>query len=117
MVIPIKTYNAYHLGDNLIHLNWLRKVVQWSGRPAIHYCLPDYIEALRPFVAGDAIEILPLAKPGSDAVDSWINANGEYENVAFRRNWLVSPGAFRRLARRWGFRTDGEAPATCGFSR
>lgn len=89
------------MGDNLIHLNWLRKVVRWSGRPAIHYCDPVYFSSLAPFIAGDAIELAPLSAVSVDAVDSWINARGEYENVAFRRNWVwFHLEHFEALARR-----------------
>ena len=93
----IETYNEYHLGDNLIHLNWLRR----TGVPSIHYCHPEYIPQLEDLTENRRITLKPLSEKTPQAIDSWINADGSFNNVPYRRNWVFFHlQHFSKLARK-----------------
>lgn len=80
----IETYNEYHLGDNLIHVNWLRK---FKGQ-IIHYCQPEYIPQLLDLTQDRDIHLKPLSEKSPYAVNSWINADGLWSLEPYRRNWV-----------------------------
>ena len=45
------TFNEWHLGDNLVHLNFLRRLaVEHPDFQFIHACRIDYHEPLKPVV-------------------------------------------------------------------
>lgn len=95
----LKTFNNYHLGDNIIHLNWLRKLRE----PIEHYCQPQYIAQLRPIVE-DAphITLHPISQRPVDSVDSWINAHSEYVSP-WRDDWaFFHLRHFEALAKKLG---------------
>ena len=57
----IKTYNEYHLGDQLHHLNYLRRVCQEDTRiECIHYCKQEYHLQLLPLCEGLPITLQDL---------------------------------------------------------
>jgi hypothetical protein len=84
----IATYNEYHLGDNLIHLNYLRRACKENPHQEfIHHCNPAYHAQLTPLCEDVPITLGDLyVTPG--AVHAWIgHANYFYEH-SHRRDWL-----------------------------
>lgn len=79
-----RTHNAYHLGDNLVHLHFLRKVaLDNPDRQFIHYADWRYLQTKSMYRVTDIIEDVPNIKLEpigytlpSDAIDSWRGANG-----------------------------------------
>ena len=83
----IHTYNEYHLGDNLIHLNWLRKVaLQEPHLDFTHHCSPQYHSQLEPLCEGVSIELADLSIPPS-SIHAWIGRENYYHNHSLRRKW------------------------------
>ena len=84
----ICTFNKYHLGDQLIHLNWLRKVaIQNPNTLFVHYCDEQYIHTLTDMIADmDNIQVMPLSYTPAGAIDSWINAHGLHDTPGYRVN-------------------------------
>jgi hypothetical protein len=81
----IETANHTHLGDNLIHLNYLRRL----GRPARHYCCPEYIAQLQPLTEGTEIELIDLHHKTPQAVDSWSNKMDWLKYQKARADWVT----------------------------
>jgi hypothetical protein len=101
----ISTFNEYHLGDQLIHLNWLRKVATANGeRHFSHHCRPEHLEKIRPLVCDvPNISLSGIENRPAQAINCWINANGSWDVEPFRRNWVnFHIVHFRRLARQMG---------------
>ncbi len=74
-----RTHNAYHLGDNLVHLNFLRRVaLENPDRTFVHYAQWNYLKQLDEVVSD--IPNLILAEFNymlpSDSIDSWRGREG-----------------------------------------
>lgn len=78
---PICTHNAYHLGDNLVHLNFLRRIALANpDREFVHYSASQYRWQLKEIV--EDVPNIKLADidqfrgnpPGS--INAWRGANG-----------------------------------------
>ena len=83
----IHTYNEYHLGDNLIHLNYLRKVCQQEpSLDFVHYCSPQYHKQLSPLCEGVSILLQDLSIPPG-AINAWIGRDNYFHNHPLRRHW------------------------------
>jgi hypothetical protein len=83
----IHTYNEYHLGDNLIHLNYLRQVCKAEPHlDFVHHCHPQYHAQLLPLCEDVAISLQGLDIPPG-AVNAWIGRGNYYHNHPQRRNW------------------------------
>src|SRR5215475_4918855 len=75
----IRTHNAYHLGDNLIHLHFLRKVALANpDTQFVHFAQWQYLRELRDLIQdvpnlslSDFNYMLP-----SDSTNSWRGADG-----------------------------------------
>ena len=80
----IRTYNEYHLGDQLIHLNFLRRL----EIPATHYCKAEYHKQLQPLVLGTDIVLLDLPAKPEDAVNAWIGADNYFYNHPMKEHWV-----------------------------
>jgi len=80
----IRTYNEYHLGDQLIHLNYLRRL----GLPATHYCKAEYHKQLQPLVLGTDIVLMDLPAKPEDAVNAWIGADNYFYNHPMKKHWV-----------------------------
>jgi len=80
----IRTYNEYHLGDQLIHLNYLRRL----GLPATHYCKAEYHRQLQPLTEGTEIVLMDLPAKPEDAVNAWIGANNYFYNHPKKEHWV-----------------------------
>lgn len=84
----ILTYNEYHLGDQLIHLNFLRRCALLNDNTEYtHYCNPQYHEQLRPLIEGLPIKLGDL-HIHPKAINAWIGANNFYYEHPKRRNWV-----------------------------
>jgi len=84
----IHTYNEYHLGDQLVHLNYLRKVCEENPHLEFtHHCNAKHHGQLRPLLEGVAIELQDLYTPPG-AINAWIgHANFFYEHP-HRADWV-----------------------------
>lgn len=103
---PIRTHNAYHLGDNLIHLHFLRKIaLQNPDRQFIHAAQWQYLGQLRELV--DDLPNVHLEEfshhTPSSSIDAWRGSNGFWyrhpdrnDFVGFHLEW------FEILARKMG---------------
>ena len=106
----IHTYNEYHLGDQLVHLHYLRKVCE--NHPHLeftHHCNPKHHEQLRPLIEDMPIEISDLYIPPG-AINAWIgHANFFYEHPD-RADWVKFMLAwFERLS----FVLEVPSPIAC----
>ncbi len=103
----IHTHNSWHIGDNLIHLNFLRKVARDNPhRKFIHACDPHYIPQLSEQVE-DAknITLIPLENKAANSLDSWKNAGGFLDRHPYRFRWAqVYIEWFDDLAAKMGVR-------------
>ena len=85
----IKTYNEYHLGDQLHHLNYLRKVCQEdTSIECIHYCKQEYHSQLLPLCEGVPITLQDLPQRG-DAINAWIGVDGYFYRSPLNKNWVA----------------------------
>ena len=80
----IRTYNEYHLGDQLIHLNYLRRL----GLPATHYCKAEYHKQLQLLVLDTDIVLMDLPAKPQDAVNAWIGADNFFYDHPMKEHWV-----------------------------
>jgi hypothetical protein len=107
----ISTYNAFHLGDNLVHLNFLRRCAQKYPEIAFtHTSRGEHFAQLQPLVADlPNLTLYPDATP-HDAIDAWRGAEGHWYAHPLRNNFLAYHlDWFRHLAAQMGL----ESPITC----
>jgi len=83
----IQTYNEYHLGDNLIHLNYLRRLSYTTDEPMVHHCNTALHRQLLPVIADTAITLADLYIP-PNTVNAWIGANNYYYNSPRQADWV-----------------------------
>jgi hypothetical protein len=85
----IHTYNEYHLGDQLIHLHYLRQVCKENPHLEFtHHCNPQYAAQLQPLCEDVPITIADLSIPPG-AINSWIGYKNFFYNHGARRDWVV----------------------------
>jgi hypothetical protein len=102
----IRTHNAYHLGDNLVHLNFLRRVAR--NHPDVvftHHAHWQYIPQLRDVIAdipNITLEDFNYLTP-PHSIDSWRGANGFWYQHPNRNNFAEFHFEwFTHLAKRMG---------------
>ena len=85
----IHTYNEYHLGDQLVHLNYLREVCKQNpGIEFTHHCNPQHHAQLEPLCEGLQISLDNLSiPPGS--VNSWIGRENYFYNHPLQSDWVA----------------------------
>jgi hypothetical protein len=85
----IYTFNEYHLGDNLIHLNYLRKAsILNPDKEFTHHCNPQHHIQLAPIIDEFPIYLKDLSiHPHS--VNSWIGVNNFFYEHPKRRDWVA----------------------------
>lgn len=85
----IHTYNEYHLGDNLVHLNFLRRACKENPELEVtHHCNPAHVGQLLPLTDGLPIHLADLYVPPG-AINAWIgHANFYYEHPQ-RNDWVL----------------------------
>jgi len=85
----IHTYNEYHLGDQLIHLQYLRRVSQENPHlDFTHHCQEQYHDQLLPLTEGCPILLRDLRIP-PEALNSWIGYKNFFYNHQKRRDWVA----------------------------
>ena len=85
----IRTYNEYHLGDQLHHLNFLRRVCEFNpDTEAIHYCKQEYHPQLLPLCEDLPITLQDLPHRG-DAINAWIGADNYFYRSPLNKNWVA----------------------------
>jgi len=85
----IHTYNEYHLGDNLVHLNYLRKVCEQNpDLEFTHHCNPQHHSQLTPLLEDVPISLQGLSIPPG-ALNAWIGYQNFFYNHQARHNWVV----------------------------
>jgi hypothetical protein len=95
----IHTYNEYHLGDQLVHLNFLRRAAKENpDLEFVHHCNANHHSQLAPLVEDVPISLEGLYIPPG-AINAWIgHANFFYEHP-HRADWVLFHLAwFDRLA-------------------
>ena len=85
----IHTYNEYHLGDQLVHLNYLREVCKQNpGIEFTHHCNPQHHDQLKPLCEGLQLHLDNLSiPPGS--VNSWIGRENFFYNHPLAKDWVA----------------------------
>jgi len=73
----IRTFNKWHLGDNLIHLNYITRALHKNKNLEwVHYCRPEYLGDLGDLASQlERVSFMPLLECPEDAVDAWIGSN------------------------------------------
>jgi hypothetical protein len=86
----IFTKNPTHLGDNLISLNYLRRIA--LGNPKItikHYCPEVYIPQLLPILSGVFnLEIYSINFAPENSINIWIGYDNYYYSSLLKNNWV-----------------------------
>ncbi len=86
-----RTHNSYHLGDNLVHLNFLRRVaLAHPDRKFVHYCQWQYIRQLSDVVRDVRnIELKPLDYMlPADSVNAWRGDQGFWYSHEHRNDFV-----------------------------
>ena len=84
----IHTYNEYHLGDNLIHLHYLRKACEQNVDLAFtHHCNVAHHDQLTPLLEDMPIELADLMIP-PHSINAWIGDKNFYYNSPNRGDWV-----------------------------
>ena len=98
------TYCDWHLGDQLVFLNWLRRVAASTPVRHVHFAPDEYLPQLREVVEDiHNIELAPLSAKPASAVDVWINRSGDHYTNPTRDDWAAHHiEHFARLARDLG---------------
>lgn len=108
----IATFNALHLGDNLIHLHFLRKLAALYPEIQFTHGAPAQYLAQLAEMVGDLpnLRLTDIAQTGQGAINAWRGAGGwfyqqpdQHDFVSIHLRW------FRHLAREMGL----ESPITC----
>lgn len=85
----IHTYNEYHLGDNLIHLHYLRMVCKQEPHLEFtHHCNPIYHSQLEPICEGVSVHLQDLSIP-PNAHNAWVGYKNFFYHHGARRNWYA----------------------------
>lgn len=94
MTRTIYTFNQFHLGDNLVFLHLLRALAKpRPGTPFVHFCHAHLLPQLQEAVADLLnISLEPFESPlwkhkQNEAVDTWKNTEGYWEESAHRWEW------------------------------
>lgn len=89
---PIATFNALHLGDNLVHLHFLRKLAQAYPEIAFTHGAPDqHLAQLYPLwqdLPNLTVTSIGITPPG--AINAWCGANGWWYQQPDTTDWLAA---------------------------
>lgn len=114
----VATFNALHLGDNLVHLHFLRKLAQ--RYPEIHFthgAQEQYLGQLHDLVADlPNLTLTNLETTGQGAINAWRGAGAHWYSHP-RRNDFVSYHLewFRHLAKQMGLESPIHSAADMLF--
>jgi hypothetical protein len=86
------SYNEFHLGDNLVHLHWLRamaqKYPQHEFRHWVHECYRLQLAPLGHARQNLALCVLEHGRPPAEARNVWKNANDYWASHEHRNNFV-----------------------------
>jgi len=111
--MTFKSYNEFHLGDNLIHLHFLRALAKRNqANQFIHYAHQCHLPQLEEAVTDlDNLLLLPLGEKvnggyGDFGFNAWKNADGYWQHHR-DQNWYAEfyLQFFAMFAHRWGLET------------
>lgn len=101
----ISTFNQYHLGDNLVHLNFLRKLAQkYPDENFDHYVSAQHIPQLAPLVADlPNLSVNQFTEPATGAINAWRGSEGFWHNHEKREDFVLFHfDWFEHLAKKMG---------------
>ena len=86
----IETYNELHLGDNIIHLNYIKRLTDlYPNLEVIHYCNQAYCRQLISLFSDcRSIQILSLNLKRKSAINCWIGDRDYFYKSANRFDWV-----------------------------
>lgn len=87
----IQTFNRFHLGDQLIHLQFLRRIAQAKpGLPIEHKTHAQYIPAMQALVTDlPQIQLTELIEEPTGFIDAWRGSNGFWYAHPKRNDFLA----------------------------
>lgn len=87
----ITSFNEYHLGDNLIHLHYLRKMaLRYPAQQFLHFVQRVYIKQLIEAVedlGNVAVDDINHKPP--EAINVWKNRHGDFYTHPLRNDWAA----------------------------
>lgn len=108
----IATFNSFHLGDNLLHLHFLRKcAAAYPSQQFHHYCPPTHFSQLHALTADlDNLTLFNLPT-GVPAINAWRGAGGWWYTQPNRNDFVgVHLAWFRHLAAAMGIESPLKEP-------
>ncbi len=90
--MKISTFNALHLGDNLVHLHFLRALAKKYPEHEFHHGAQDqYLGQLVPLCWDlPNLELHPIAQVGQGAINAWCGAGGWWYQQPDTTDWLAA---------------------------
>lgn len=84
----ISTFNEWHLGDNLVHLNYLVRLSRHYPQLKFEHFLKDkYIEDLAPLIPQN-ISLRPIVESHEGAINCWIGYENYFHKSSLRNDWV-----------------------------
>lgn len=112
------TFMQWHLGDNLIHLHFLRRLAQrYPEAEFTHGLNPAYMAQCQEVVADlPRIRLVPLDKCPANAIDAWKGTDGFFFSHPKRFQFgALYLDLFDRMARKMGMESPFETTADLLF--
>jgi hypothetical protein len=118
------TFNEWHLGDNLIHLNFLRRLaLRHPDFQFIHACRAGYHGQLKPLILPlPNVTLVPLEARAPHAVNAWKNhgaftsRGGCWAGSPLKLDWVAFHlDFFAKLAARMGLESPAGTAADLMF--
>ena len=107
--MSFNSYNEYHLGDNLVHLHYLRKLaLAYPDREFNHFMPGHFIPTLCHIadVPNRNIKLFDLSVHGPSGQNAWKNVGGFWSHHKHRGDWtLFHLDWFKNLADGIGLKT------------
>lgn len=100
------TFNEWHLGDNLIHLNYLYRLAKLNPEKKFrHYVNKNHLAQLNPLLEGiPNITLFELGLAPSLSTNCWIGHQKYFHNSPLKRDWVsFHLGYFKYLSNLLGF--------------
>jgi len=90
MYSSIITFNELHLGDNLIHLNYLHKLaIKNPDLCFIHYLNDEYIALLKPLISINNIKLESIKNKNDFSINSWIGYDNYFYDSPLNKDWVL----------------------------
>lgn len=87
----IQTFCTYNLGDNIVQLNYLRKLAKrYPDQKFIHAVNGGLLPQLKDVIADvSTISLIDLSQKDPSAIDAWKNRNGDFFAHVKRDDWAA----------------------------